>query len=215
MKSVPCTYTEKVYAKLRNQILNGEIPPGTQLREEDLAARLGMSRTPVRTALKMLLSEKVLTKGQDRTLRVTSVSSRDIEDVFLARKIVEAEIADLACRRATKAQIDRLRHYVMDEQSAYDSQNTVLIIHAERQFHGHIGEMSGNELLMSFQETVNNRVLLVLALSSTLEEEVGNALEEHQDIVKAIEEGDPSGARAAMLAHLRNVEIRIRQRIRA
>lgn len=214
MGSAPSTYTEKVYAKLRNQILNGEIAPGTQLREEGLAARLGVSRTPVRTALKMLLSEKVLIKGQDRTLRVASVSSRDIEDIFLARKIVEAEIADLACRRGTKTQIDRLRHYVLDEKSAYDSQNTVLIIHAERQFHGYIGEMSGNELLVSFQETVNNRVLLVLALSSTLEEEVGNALEEHRAIVKAIEEGDPSEARKAMLAHLGNVEVRIRKRIR-
>lgn len=214
MGSTPSTYTEKVYAKLRNEILNGEIPPGTQLREENLAARLGVSRTPVRTALKMLLSEKVLTKGKDRTLRVTSVSSRDIEDVFLARRVVEAEITELACSRGTEEQIDRLRHYVMDEKSAYDSQNTVLIIHAERQFHGFIGKMSGNELLMSFQETVNNRVLLVLALSSTLEEEVGNALEEHQAIVDAIEEGDPSKARMAMLDHLRNVETRIRERIR-
>ena len=94
----------------------------------------------------------------------------------------------------------------------YETRNTILIIHAERLFHNYIGEISGNELLQQFQETINNRVLLILALSSTLEDEVGMAIKEHMSIVKALKDGDPYAARKFMLEHLSNVEARIREK---
>ena len=204
--------TEEIYAKLKNQILNGEIKPGTPLREESLATQLGVSRTPVRTALKMLFSEKLLTEGKNRMLRVASVFDQNIEEVFLARRIIDMEIVELACRRRKPEHIDKLMHYIEDEKLAYETRNTILIIHAERLFHNYIGEISGNELLQQFQETINNRVLLILALSSTLEDEVGTAIEEHIAIVKALKDGDPYAARKFMLEHLSNVETRIREK---
>jgi len=107
--------TEEIYAKLKNQILNGEIKPGTLLREESLATQLGVSRTPVRTALKMLFSEKLLTEGKNRMLRVASVFDQSIEEVFLARRIIDLEIVELACRRRKPEHIDELMHYIEDE----------------------------------------------------------------------------------------------------
>lgn len=207
------TRTEEIYKKLKNQILNGEIKPGTPMLEESLAAQLDVSRTPVRTALKMLFSEKFLTKEKNRTLRVSSVPDQEIEEVFLARRVIDLEVVQLASRRRKPDQVDRLAHFVENEKLAYESKNTILIIHAERLFHNYIGVMSGNDLLKEFQEIINNKMLLILALSSTLENEVGFAIDEHLAIVEALKEGNPSAAKQAVADHLRNVETRIRQRM--
>jgi len=208
------TRTDEIYTKLKNQILNGEIKPGTALREETLAAHLGVSRTPVRTALKMLFSEKFLTKGDKRSLRVSSVFDQEIEEVFLVRRLIDLEVVDLASRRRKPDQVDRLMYFIENEKIAYESKNAILIIHAERLFHNYIGTMSGNELLKQFQETINNRMLLILALSSTLENEVSYAIDEHFAIFQALKNGDPAAAKQAMADHLRNVESRIRKRVK-
>jgi DNA-binding GntR family transcriptional regulator len=128
--------------------------------------------------------------------------------------VIDLEVAEMAARRGKPDQTDRLMHFIENEKLAYESKNTILIIHAERLFHNYIGVMSGNELLKQFQETINNRMLLILALSSTLENEVGFAIDEHLTVAKALKDGDPKAAKRAMADHLRSVETRIRKRIK-
>lgn len=207
------TLTEKIYMELRNRILNGEILPGDSLREEDLAMRMSTSRTPVRTALKMLLSEGFLCQGGNRSLRVATISPKELHDTFAARRAVEGEIAELACFRATAESLVRLEHFVLDEQAAHRERNRLLTLTADRRFHAYLAEMADNDILQDFQERLGNRVSLYLALSSTLEDEVSYALDEHGRLVEAIRSGDLRHARDTMLDHLRNIEARIFRRL--
>ncbi|MBL3592609.1 MAG: GntR family transcriptional regulator [Synergistaceae bacterium] len=205
--------TERAYFELRNGILNGEIGPGAYLLEERLAARLGMSRTPIRTALKMLLTEGFLIQGEDRRLRVAGISLKELEETFAARRAVEGAIADLACRAGGSAELARLEHFVYDEELAHREHNRLLILHSDRNFHAQLARMAGNAFLADFQERLGGVVSRFLALSSTLNEEIILALEEHRAIVAALAGRDPKEARSAMLRHLDNIEDRIRRRV--
>ncbi len=207
------TMTEKIHLELKNRILNGEILPGEALREEDLAMRMKTSRTPVRTALKMLLSEGFLSQGASRSLRVATISPKELRDAFAARRAVEGEIAEQACFRATPEAVLRLEYFVQDEEAAHREHNRLLTLTVDRRFHAYLAEMADNVILQDFQERLGNRVSLYLALSSTLEEEVGYALDEHGRLVEAIKSGDLRQARGAMLDHLRNIEARIFRRL--
>lgn len=213
MVSKTPTMTEKIYLELRNRILNGEILPGEPLREENLAMRMQTSRTPVRTALKMLLSEGFLHQGGDRSLCVATISVKELSDTFAARRAVEGEIAELACFRAKPEAVSRLEHFVLDEETAHRERNRLLILSADRRFHSYLAEMADNAILQDFQERLGNRVSLYLALSSTLEEEVSYALDEHGRLVEAVKSGDLRRARDAMLEHLKNIEARIFRRL--
>lgn len=209
------TLTERAYYELRNGILNGEIGPGTLLLEEPLAAHLGMSRTPVRTALKMLLSEGFLVQREDRRLRVAAVSRQELAETFAARRAVEGTIAELACRSGGDDDLARLEHFVFDEELAHREHNRLLILHSDRNFHAHLAQMAGNAFLIDFQERLSGVVSRFLALSSTLNAEVAFALREHRAIVEALHLRESETARSAMLNHLDNIEDRIRRRIEA
>ena len=214
MPSIP-TLSEQIYFDLKNKILNGEILPGQALREENLAANMGTSRTPVRTALKMLFSEGFLSQAQDRSLSVTTVSLKELRDTLIARKIVEGAIAELACSRATPHHIDRLEHFIYDEEMAHKDRNKILVVAADRRFHAYLAEITDNPVLQEFQEKLGNKTSLFLAITSTLGEEIFYALGEHRKLLEAIKEGTPEESRNAMLEHLKNIETRIFLRLEA
>ena len=207
------TLAENAYYDLRNRILRGEYPPGHPLFEESLSADLGMSRTPVRAALGRLLAEGFLIQGEDRTLRVPHISRRELRDTFEARRTLESAVVELACLRAAAEQISRLEHLVWDEREAFRSREKVLIAAVDRRFHSYLSEVAGNSLYREFVDRINYKVSLFLALSDTLGEVVGEALEEHERILEAIQERNPQKGREAMLAHLSRVESRIRVRL--
>lgn len=209
-RSLPTgTLGENAYYDLRNRILRGEYPPGHPLFEESLSAELGMSRTPVRAALARLLSEGFLSQGEDRTLRVPHISRRELRDTFEARRTLEAAVVELACLRATPEQLARLEHLVWDEREAFLSRETVLIAAVDRRFHNYLSEMAGNSLYREFVGKINYKVSLFLALSNTLGDVIGEALEEHEGILVGIRSRNPEAGRAAMLSHLSRVEARI------
>ncbi len=207
------TLTDRAYYELRNGILNGEFSPGTFLREEEAAARLGVSRTPVRTALKMLLSEGFLVQGRDRRLQVAHISLSELSETFEARRAVEGAIAALACRKGDDEELARLEHFVYDEELAHREHNRLFTLQSDRNFHAHLALMAGNACLADFQGRLSGLVSRFLALSSTLDGEIIHALKEHRAIVAAVRTREPERARSAMLRHLDNIEDRIRCRI--
>jgi DNA-binding GntR family transcriptional regulator len=202
--------SENTYFELRNRILRGDYPPDSPLLEESLSAEFGVSRTPVRGALARLLSEGFLVQGEeDRTLRVPAISRKELQDTFEARRTLEAAVLELACRKATPEQIARLEHLVWDEREAFRIRERPLIAAVDRFFHNYLAEMADNGLYRNFVEHINFRVSLFLALSDTLGEVIGEALEEHERILEAVRSRSPERGREAMLNHLSRVEERI------
>ena len=100
---------EQIVELIAERILSGELAPGTPLRQEELAAELGVSRTPLREALRVLRSDGFLTGGSGKgTLTVVSVTAERVRDIYEVRAMIDGFAAGLASRRASDAEIERL-----------------------------------------------------------------------------------------------------------
>lgn len=108
----------QAYDEIRARLRSDAVTPESRLVEADLAAQLGMSRVPIRQALHSLVAEGLLV-GTARGYRVPTLSSRDIQDVFELRKLLEPRAAALAARDITPQQIDALRQHVSDARMAH------------------------------------------------------------------------------------------------
>lgn len=205
--------TDNAYYALRNRLLQGLVQPGEAMLEEQLSASLGMSRTPLRTALTKLESEGLLVSGPDRTLRVPQLDARTLEDTFHARATVETAVAALAALRASTEQVERLEHLIWDEEMANRGRDDALSGGLDRMFHIYLAEVAGNPYFTDFVIRINARVSLFLALSNTLGDAIVPALAEHKRVVSAVRAKDQDTARDAMSKHLANVQRRIREEL--
>ena len=203
-----------IYYTLKNRILRGELRPGTALREEYLSDELQVSRTPLRKALTQLMAEGYLVKGKDRTLRIPQISEGELMDTLEARRLLEIASVERATLRAAKEDLDRIEHFIWDEEEAMRLHDNVLVSSLDRMFHNYLGQISGNRVYCDFISQVGYKISLFLALSNTLGEVINEALKEHRDILYAIKLRMPERAGTAMKLHLDNVEKRILESIR-
>jgi DNA-binding GntR family transcriptional regulator len=141
---VPETLSERAYFDIRNRILRGYFAMGSPLVEESMTALLGISRTPLRTAMGRLLAEGFLVQGEDRTLRIPTINRKDLSETFEARRSIESAAVSLACLRASKEQVTKLEGLIWSERDAYRNREQVLISAMDRMFHNLLAEMSGN-----------------------------------------------------------------------
>lgn len=189
--------------------MQGAILAGEALFEESLSASLGMSRTPVRTALTRLKAERLLVEGPDRTLRVPVLDIKSVEDTFLARITIETTVVGLAAQMASDDQVQRLEHILWDEKMAHKNCDELLTGMVDRMFHAYLAEIAANSYFIEFSSRTNARSYLMLSQSGTLKDAIIPALAEHWKIVDAIKLRDTAAAKAAMEEHLTNVLKRI------
>ncbi len=204
---------DSVYFSLRNQILRGEMRPGTALLEKTLSDTLQVSRTPLRKALTQLTSEGYLEKGKDRTLRIPKISPRELKETLFTRKLLEVAAAEQSAMFATKEDISRIEHLIWEEKEALKIRDSLMISSVDRMFHNYLAKTSNNKVLEEFIGQLGYKVSLYLALSNTLGDIITEAIEEHSQILNGIKLNLPDRAAKAMKEHLDNVERRIFQSI--
>ena len=204
---------DSVYFSLRNQILRGEMRPGTALLEKTLSDTLQVSRTPLRKALTQLTSEGYLEKGKDRTLRIPRISPQELKETLFARKLLEVAAVEQTATFATKEDISRIEHFIWEEKEALKIRDSLMISSVDRMFHNYLAKTSNNKILEEFIGQLGYKVSLYLALSNTLGDIITEAIEEHSRILNGIKLKMPDRAAKAMKEHLDNVERRIFQSI--
>ena len=204
---------DSVYFSLRNQILRGEMRPGTALLEKTLSDTLQVSRTPLRKALTQLTSEGYLEKGKDRTLRIPRISPQELKETLFARKLLEVAAVEQTATFATKEDISRIEHFIWEEKEALKIRDSLMISSVDRMFHNYLAKTSNNKILEEFIGQLGYKVSLYLALSNTLGDIITEAIEEHSRILNGIKWKMPDRAAKAMKEHLDNVERRIFQSI--
>lgn len=194
--------TELAYAHVRAGILSGELPPGTLLAEKDLAERLDISRTPVRQALRRLLQEDLLEVGYRRQLAVRAVSPEVRHEVFLVRAALERISVQEACQQMPIEEIDELRLLLMRQKRAIDAGDTSQLIELDEEFHQRIASGGNLPTVVRFLAHLRAfiRLMGIEALSKPGRAEA--VLEEHEQIVDALEARDAKAAEAAMASHL-------------
>ena len=199
----PLSKTAYVLARLRQELANGDIHPGQQLRQVEIAERYGVSPTPVREALRLLEADGAIRYSPHRGATVTELSPQELSDLYLMRQAMEAMLARLAAERAGAEQIAEVR--ALHEDLAARTADTPAdeLSRLNREFHLAVLRL-GSELITQHVVTPLWHGFLPPSKSQWRSAE-SNArfVAEHEKIVTALEKGDAEAAGAAMTDHLR------------
>lgn len=186
---------DRVADELRQQIINGEYEAGHRLTEERLAEDFGVSRNPVREAIRVLESEGFLIVQPRRSALVANVAVRDMEDLFEVRLSLEVLAASLAAKRA--GEDDTLERLLSEAREATDE---AVLATLNTRFHAAVCALSGNVLLKSLMERLYNRMQWVYR--QNVRERAPHSWAEHERLAKAIKAGDADAAANAARDHV-------------
>jgi DNA-binding GntR family transcriptional regulator len=200
-----------VYQHLRAEILQVRLKPGTVLGEVDIAAELDVSRTPVRTALQMLLAEQLVEIGPRRQVLVRGFSARELEEVCLLRHALERIVVETACRVIEPDEIDQLRLTLLRQKRAAAAKNTAAFMDLDDAFHLGLAAAARLPLLSRFLQQLRAYVRMMGLQALTREGRFSQVLEEHQAVVDALEARKVNRARAAIDSHLKSTQAVLRQ----
>ena len=193
---------EDVAERLRAQIFAHELAPGSWLDEQNLAAQFGISRTPMREAIKVLASEGLVTMKLRRGAYVTEVDRGDLEQIFTVLSLLEGQAAKETAVKATEAQLTQLDdiHHRLEKAAA--DRDAEQFFEVNVRFHDLIQEIAGNHWMNGV--IVDLRKVLKLQRRDSLSRtgRLQSSLLEHRQILQAILKRDPVAAELAMRNHL-------------
>ena len=193
---------EDVAERLREQIFAHELAPGSWLDEQNLAESFGISRTPMREAIKVLASEGLVTTKMNKGAYVTEVDRRDLEQIFTVLSLLEGQAAKETAIKATEdqlTQLDNLHHRL--EKAAAD-RDIGQFFEINVKFHELIQEIAGNKWMNGVIEDLRKVLKLQRRDSLTRSGRLLSSLVEHREILQAILKRDPQASELAMRKHL-------------
>ena len=197
---------EMVYEELKMQILKGSIIPGTRMMEVELAEEMGVSRTPIREAIRKLEKEGLVTIEPRRGAYASMISTEDMVEILEVRQDLEGLAAYFAADRMTKNQMEELKQVSNSYNAAVKEGNMEAMIKHDTRFHHIIVESCRNKILVQMIEQLQELVLRVRYIYYDNFKRAENMPEEHEAIVAAIAEGDADKARAAADIHIERLK---------
>lgn len=200
----PATATEQVYRGIHAAVTERRLAPGEWLREEELAAAFGVSRTVVRQALQRLAQDQVVELHHNRGARVPLPGLEEAAHVFEARRVAECEIARRLGGRLDEAQRERLRRLVADEAAATASGDHAQAARLSGEFHLALAAMHGNPILTRMLDALLP-ITSVLVARFTAEGRPVCVAHRHVDLLQSLAQG-PRQAAAEMKQHLDELE---------
>ncbi|MDM0066672.1 GntR family transcriptional regulator [Variovorax sp. J31P207] len=196
---------DKAYEILRQRVVGGHYAPGAQLKEEPLARELGLSRTPVRTALRRLVDDGLATDSAGQGIRVAEWSDWDVEETFQLRMLLEPYASFLAATRGGAALVERLEasNRRMAEGIAKGEDGIAEVQEANRDFHHALLDASGSPRLRTILETMIDMPIIKRSFYIATPHELEQSLNHHRDLTYAASAADGEMARQVMQLHLR------------
>jgi DNA-binding GntR family transcriptional regulator len=196
----------KAYEVLRQRLIGGHYQPGTQLKEEPLAKELGLSRTPVRTALKRLVADGLATADAGQGIHVSQWTEWDIEETFQLRMLLEPYAASLAATRGGDELVEKLKASNQQMEAAMHKrgeESVAQIQQANRSFHRALLDASGSPRLRAILETMIDMPIIMRSFYLSTPSDLEQSLHHHQDLTVAAQARDGELARQVMQLHLR------------
>lgn len=199
----PVRLQSRAYAELRRLIASGEFPPGTFLSERQLAAQLGMSKTPVHVALERLESEGFVTISAQQGVVVRGLSVEDIVDHYELREAVESWVARRLAGRLKPAQVEELQSNLARQRLALAENDLRELMHLDEQMHYLLASYLGNREVLSTMERLRDKIhQVILRVTDTDRARPAESTAEHEAIIAAIIAGQSDEAARLMIAHL-------------
>jgi len=190
----------RAYELIRTMILIGELPPGSQLKEEDLAERCGVSRTPVRDALRRLESEFFVSRSDSQRSYVADHSVDEINEIFAVRAMLEGHVAARAAERGGPGLAGRLAPLVGREA---DADNVEAFLANNAAFHAAVVAAADTDLMRAMLPRLTAQPIVYRTAQSYTSAQRRQSIQEHRELVDAIANRDAEWARAVMTAHIR------------
>jgi DNA-binding GntR family transcriptional regulator len=198
---------DMAYQAIQHGIATGDFPPGSWIREPEVAARSGVSRTPVREALRRLDAEGIVELVPNRGAQVIGWTAQDLDDIFDLRMMLEG----YAIRRAVEAPRDAIDLPALESLCSEMERllaeggpaNYKRISELAVQFHSDLHQVAGNRQLISILPGLNRIPLVRAANQQRTHDQLARSLAQHREMLEAIAAGDAEWAEAVMRAHVR------------
>jgi DNA-binding GntR family transcriptional regulator len=196
---------ESVAAQLRRGILRGKFPPGTSIKERDNAAEMGVSRTPMREAIRMLAKEQLLVLRPSRSPIVAQPTFREVLNAVDVLLVLENLSVEKACKKATQVELENIRNIHNEIAEKYDQLDSLELFEIDMAFHSAIAEATHNASLFATYRSYLERLWRARYLSARQKRNRVRVISHHSAILEALEARDEKAAHAAVAHHLGNL----------
>ena len=197
------TSADYVYRELRHRIITKQVKAGQRLPEVNLAVQMGVSRTPVREALRRLESEGLVDIVPNSGARLAAPSRREVENAYVVREQLECLAVRLAAQTVAEKHFRRLDEIVEAEESAFRERNLELYLEINESFHRIIAESTGNRILATYVENILARTnVYIVFYDPFYEDECNPSIAEHKALLRALRDHDGDLAERLMREHL-------------
>ncbi|WMC94036.1 GntR family transcriptional regulator [Kineothrix sp. MB12-C1] len=203
-----------VFNTLRKAILTGELKPGERLMEIHLANKLGVSRTPIREAIRKLELEGLVIMIPRRGAEVAQITEKSLRDVLEVRRALDALCAELACERITEEEMEHLKEACREFEEAAKTKDLTIIAKADVALHDIIVKATGNQRLVQLVNNLAEQMYRYRFEYIKDESQHERLIEEHRIIYESIMNKDSEAAAKAAMLHIDNQEISIIKQIR-
>lgn len=196
---------ERAYSAIREMILTGKLEAGEQLREEGLAEMVGVSRTPIRDALRRLEAELFIVRSDTQRVFVASWSREDVDEMFTLRGMLEAHAAERAATRFTVENLAQLRHWneAIERSVERDRPDAIAFLDGNQEFHQLIVTVAQSPRLASTLATLVEQPVVRRTAALYNREQLAQSAAEHRELILAFAARDAQWAHAVMTGHIR------------
>src|SRR3954454_20934399 len=201
---------DELVGRIRDMIIEGQLEPGSRIHEGQLGQALGVSRTPLREALKFLASEGLIDLVPGRGAIVRQLTPQDVRNMLEVLIALETLAGRLACRNATDAQIAQIRKLHDRMMGFYNGRKRLEYYKLNQAIHTAIARLSGNDFLASTHESIQSRLKRIRFIGSEAPESWGGAVQEHVEIIEALERRDGDRLAEVIARHLEETWTRVR-----
>lgn len=193
-----------VFNTLRQAILRGELKPGERLMEIQLANKLGVSRTPIREAIRKLELEGLVLMIPRKGAEVAEITEKNLRDVLEVRRALEELAVRIACEKITEEQIKQLKETAENLQNTLDSKDVTKIAEADVKFHDIIYFATDNQRLIQLLNNLAEQMYRYRVEYLKRENFYENVVAEHKDLIQTIEARQQDMAAQVICRHIDN-----------
>ncbi len=193
----------KAYEYLYNQILDGNLALGAPIAEAEVSREIGLSRSPIREALKRMEAEGLVKHYQGRGVFVTDITQHDLEEIFELRIVLETTALHTSINRIGEEKLDEMEQSFLALKDNGGTEEEFYAANSD--LHDTIVNYCGNQRLRSFLSTLDAQNAIVNRISSIDPRHFSTSTVEHLDIIRAIRERDPEKAEACLRKHIETV----------
>jgi len=199
---------QRVYEEIKEAIINNTIKPGSMIQERVIAKKLGVSRTPVREALKKLSAEGLIELIPGRGAMVTKITIEDIREIMQVREPLECLAAKLAAERVTLRDIEYLEAMVSSWKQEIDNTTDIDFVSISRWdigFHEYIVEIARNNHLAHLLSIIRDQIRRITFMTQDNKHRIETSLSQHIKILEALKRKDPRAAEENMREHMESI----------